>query len=98
MSNIGWQLTPSSSVGNDFINEGTEIFKSGKWAFLAREVIQNSLDVLSDDKDKLIMDISIDDVPTSIIPNKENLLKHIEGTLSIDDLPERCMKFSKMKR
>ena len=30
-----------------------------------REVIQNSLDVLSDDKDKLIMDISIDDVPTS---------------------------------
>ena len=94
MSNIGWQLTPSSSVGNDFINEGTEIFKSGKWAFLAREVIQNSLDVLSDDKDKLIMDISIDDVPTSIIPNKENLLKHIEGTLSIDDLPERCMKFS----
>lgn len=94
MSNIGWQLTPSSSIGNDFINEGTEIFKSGKWAFLAREVIQNSLDVLSDDKDKLIMDISIDDVPTSIIPNKENLLKHIEGTLSIDDLPERCMKFS----
>lgn len=95
MKNIGWQLTPSSSVGNDFINEGTEIFKSGKWAFLAREVIQNSLDVLSDDKDKLIMDISIDDVPTSVIPNKENLLKHIEGTLSIPNLPERCMKFSK---
>ena len=46
MSNIGWQLTPSSSIGNEFIDGSTEIFKSGKWAFLAREVIQNSLDAL----------------------------------------------------
>ena len=95
MNSIGWQLTKSSSIGNEFIDGSTEIFKSGKWAFLAREVIQNSLDVLREDEDKLLMDISIDDVPTKIIPDKENLIKHIEGTLSIPNLPERCMKFSK---
>ena len=95
MSNIGWQLTPSSSIGNEFIDGSTEIFKSGKWAFLAREVIQNSLDALREEQTKLVMDISIDDIPTSFIPNKENIIKHINGTLSISNLPERCMKFSK---
>lgn len=95
MSQIGWQLTKSSSIGNEFIDGSTEIFKSGKWAFLAREVIQNSLDALRSGQDKLVMDISIDDIPTSTIPDKNNMIKHINGTLSIPNLPERCMKFSK---
>lgn len=95
MEEIKWQLTNSSTIGNEFINEGEEIFKSGKWAFLTREVIQNSLDVLSDGKDKLIMKISMDDVPIDVLPNRENLIKHINGTLSLSDLPERCMNFSK---
>lgn len=95
MSNIGWQLTKSSSIGNEFIDGSTEIFKSGKWAFLAREVIQNSLDALRENQSKLIMDISIDDISTNYIPNKENIIKHINGTLAIPNLPERCMKFSK---
>lgn len=92
-SKIGWQLTKSSLIGNEFIDGSTEIFKSGKWAFLTREVIQNSLDALSGNK--LIMKFSLDDVSTECIPNKENIIKHLNGTLSIPNLPTRCESFTK---
>ena len=95
MNTIGWQLTPSSSIGNEFIDGSTEIFKSGKWAFLAREVIQNSLDALRPDQEILKMDIGIDDISTNCIPDKESIIRHLKGTLAIPNLPERCMKFSK---
>ncbi len=94
MNSIGWQLTESSTVGNVFIDGSTEIFKSGKWAFLARELIQNSNDSLSNDKEKLIMKMTLDDISSNIFPDKENILRHLNGTLAIKDLPERCKKFT----
>jgi hypothetical protein len=92
---IKWQLTESAARENIFIDGSTEIFKSGKWAFLTREVIQNSLDALSEDQNILKMSMSLDDISIDSIPDKESIIKHINGTLSIHSLPERCEKFSK---
>lgn len=93
--NIRWQLTKSSAIGNEFIDGSTEIFKSGKWAFLTREVIQNSLDALREDKDKLIIKMNLQNISTKHIPDKENIIKHLNGTLSINKLPDRCEKFTR---
>ncbi|MBR6688564.1 MAG: hypothetical protein IKL68_00920 [Clostridia bacterium] len=91
---IGWQLTHSSVIGNEFIDGSTEIFKSGKWAFLTREVIQNSLDALREDETKLIVKMELNDIRTDRIPDRENIIKHLSGTLSISSLPERCKGFT----
>lgn len=93
MGNIEWQLTKSAAIGNEFIDSSTEIFKSGKWAFLAREVIQNSLDALNKENDKLVMNMQLDDVDINKLPNRENIEKHIMGTLNIPELPDRCKSF-----
>lgn len=94
MERIEWQLTKNDSPGGEYIDGSTEIFLSGKWAFLTREVIQNSNDAVPEGK-KLIMKMELDDLPIEAFPNRENVLKHLNGTLSIDNLPERCKEFTK---
>ena len=92
-SSIGWQLTKSAVLGGTYIDGSTEIFKSGKWAFLARELIQNSNDAVPENS-KLIMKMDLDDLPIEAFPNRENVLKHLNGTLSIEGLPDRCKEFT----
>ena len=92
--NIKWQLTQSSSIGNEFIDGSTEIFKSGKWAFLTREVIQNSVDAIRNKENKLIIKMNLENISTKNIPDKENIIKHLNGTLSINGLPDRCKNFT----
>jgi len=93
---IRWQLTQSSSIGNEFIDGNTEIFKSGKWAFLTREVIQNSNDAFDSMKDefgKLVIKFSMENLPISSFPDLKNFKEHIMGTYSITNLPETCKGF-----
>lgn len=94
METIEWQLTKNEAPGGEYIDGSTEIFLSGKWAFLTREVIQNSNDAVPEGK-KLIMKMELDDFPISVFPNRERVLKHLDGTLSIENLPERCKEFTK---
>ena len=92
-NSIGWQLTKSAVLGGTYIDGSTEIFKSGKWAFLARELIQNSNDAIPENG-KLVMNMDLDDLPISAFPDRENVLKHLNGTLSIEGLPDRCKEFT----
>ncbi len=92
---IGWQLRPTNTEGYVFHDGSTEIFKSGKWAFLTREVIQNSMDAIRDDEKLLKMKFSLEELALKDFPDKETLIKHIEGTLSIKGVPENCKNFSK---
>lgn len=95
-NNIKWQLRPTNTEGNRFHNGDTEIFKSGKWAFLTREVIQNSndaFDSMKNESSKLIMKFSMENLPTNSFPDLENFQKHIKGTYSINSLPETCKNF-----
>ena len=92
-----WQLRETNKEGNVFHNGETEIFKSGKWAFLTREVIQNSNDAYDagNVQDKpLVMKFSMEDMSLSDFPDAESLIKHINGTATIPDLPETCKSFS----
>ncbi|MBQ7031387.1 MAG: hypothetical protein IJN13_03330 [Bacilli bacterium] len=95
-NNIKWQLRPTYTEGDKFHNGDTEIFKSGKWAFLTREVIQNSndaFDSMKDESGKLVMKFSMENLPINAFPDLENLKKHINGTYSINNLPETCKSF-----
>ena len=89
-----WQIKKTNDEGNVYHDGSTEIFKSGKWAFLTREVIQNSMDALNDYDGKLKIDFELFDIPISDVPDVESLKKHINGTLSIKGLPNNCMQFS----
>ena len=92
-NDIRWQYTDSNAVGHNLIDSASEIFKTGKWAFLTREVIQNSLDALDPNKGRLIVKMSLDNIETKILPDKDNIIRHLQGTLSISGIKDRCKKF-----
>jgi len=92
--NIGWQYVTSTDPGNNFDDGAIEVFRTGKWASLAREVIQNSMDAIREEENVLKMSIKLENIPVDDIPDKTTIVNHIKGTLSINGLPDIPKRFS----
>lgn len=83
-----WYFTEDNSIGDDFSDHGTEIFKNNndgalKFKKFAREMVQNSIDVKNEQiKEPLIVEFSIFEVAKNDLPSFEGLTEHIDGTIN----------------
>ena len=86
--NKKWYFTVDNSIGDDFSDHGTEIFKNNndgalKFKKFAREMVQNSIDVKNESiKEPLIVEFSIFEVMKNQLPSFDGLIEHIDGTIN----------------
>ena len=83
-----WYFSIDNSLGDDFSDHGTEVFKNNnegaeKFKKFAREMVQNSIDV-KDEKitDPLVVTFELMEVNIDELPSFEKLKEHIEGTIT----------------
>ncbi len=93
MNNYEWIIRHTTAEGSIFQDGSTELFKSGKWGFLTRETIQNSLDAYNPESGN-ILTIKFDllDIPSSEFPDKDTIVKFLNGTKDICTQP-LCITF-----
>ncbi len=79
MENIKWRFNPGDRTG---INDsGIETFRGQMITSLGREICQNSMDALREDKDKVIVEFSEFQMDTKDIPGKKDLEDSFEKGL-----------------
>ena len=90
-----WYFTEDNSIGDDFSDHGTEIFKNNndgasKFKKFAREMVQNSIDVKNEQiNEPLIVEFNLFEVEKNDLPNFDGLIEHIDGTISYCEIKNK---------